>query len=1364
LIGRNLLPGSPEPLGLTLTEGGANVAVYSETAEKIELCLFDAIGAREIARLALPARTGPVFHGFVPGLKEGALYGFRAHGPWRPSEGLRFNPNKLLLDPHALALDGPIKLHESLFASSALDSAPFAPKAVAAAPQQATPKRRKIPWSETIIYELHVRGFTRALDSLPEAVRGTFAGLAHPVAIAHLKLLGVTTLEIMPCAAWIDERHLQAAGLTNYWGYNPVALMAPEPRLAPGVWREVRESVAALQAAGLEVLIDVVLNHSGESDKDGPTLCLRGLDNAVSYRLDPADRSRTIDDAGCGNILRLDHPATLRYAMDALRAWALYGGVDGFRFDLATTLARRAEGFNPHAPLLAAIAQDPALRDLKLIAEPWDIGPGGYQIGRFPAGWGEWNDNFRDAARKFWRGDAGMIGALATRLAGSADVFQNRKPPSRGVNFVTAHDGFTLADLVSYERKHNEANGEDNRDGTDANHSWNNGAEGETADENIRAARRRDQRNLLTLLLLARGTPMLSMGAELGQTQHGNNNAYAQDNASAWLDWHRADARLVACARALIALRKSTPAFTQDRFLTGAPQDGGLADVEWRGADGEILRDGQWHESERRFLAAFFHADGSRAGVLFNAAQEAAQFRLPQPREKYFWRRALDTLAEDGAADGACFDCGEILIVAPRASLVLIETPEDQAELLDETAAPETLDALARAAGLAPDWRDIAGTRHVAPDSTKRALLEAMGLGAATQREARASLKRLASERDRRILPHALVVREGETIEAPLALDAASVELEILDESGARRRIAPDALRREEKRACDGGFFIARIATLPPLPIGRYKLSLAGDPATLCHLTVAPRTCYWPEALDAGAAGISAQLYSLRRDGDQGVGDFTTLAELAEAAGRAGYATLGINPLHALFTQERERASPYHPSDRNFLDPISLDLDAFTETTGLPCPLDAETRALARALAETGAVDYPAVWALKSRALAAHFSAFERKAAAEPDFAPARDFEGFVAEGGARLRLFAAFEAMTRRGGSARERAEVEAFARDHANDLRAIFFEQWLCDRQLARAAARGKAAGLSLGLFRDLAVGAAPDGGEVLAEGDLFVQGVSVGAPPDPFAEGGQVWNLPPPNPLALARTGYHSFSGLLRANMRHAGALRIDHVMALARLFVVPDGAPAREGAYLAYPLDDLLGELALESRRAQCLVIGEDLGTVPNGFREKMAAANVLSYRVLFFERHGDDFAPPSAYPRKALACASTHDLPTLAGWRLGADIEEKAALGLISPEAARSESLRRRDDKARLLKALAAEGLMPDSSDPALVAAIHAFIAKADAALVLFQIDDLIGETTGVNLPGTDRERPNWRRKLARDATGALAAAPRPRQN
>ncbi len=466
-----------------------------------------------------------------------------------------------------------------------------------------------------------------------------------------------------------------------------------------------------------------------------------------------------------------------------------------------------------------------------------------------------------------------------------------------------------------------------------------------------------------------------------------------------------------------------------------------------------------------------------------------------------------------------------------------------------------------------------------------------------------------------------------------------------------------------------------------------------------------------------------------------------------EAAGKAGFAAVGLNPLHMLFARDRDRASPYHPSDRNYLDPIYLDLNALGDITGLPCALDAEEAAEARRLAEKDAVDYAGVWALKRQALARHFDAFEKVMRENPDAAPARDFAGFFAEGGERLRQFAYFES----------RADQDPAA------IGLHSFMQWLCERQLAAAVACGKDAGLWLGLYRDLAVGAAPDGGETWAEAELYLQGSSVGAPPDPFAEGGQVWSLPPPNPLAMAQTGYAAFAALLRANMRHAGALRIDHVMGLVRLFVVPDGAPALQGAYLAYPLDDLLGQLALESQRAKCLVVGEDLGTVPYGLREKLDAANVLSYRVLWFEREGQDFAPPAFYPRKAVACASTHDLPTLSGWWDGVDIAEKADLGLITLAVAEQDRLNRREDKLRLLKALQRERLLGDADPDAplgaeLVAALHAFLKRTPSVLAMLQIDDLLGERTAVNLPGTDRERPNWRRKLAGDAAAALGAA------
>jgi len=670
----SISPGSPEELGLVLTKEGGNFALYSESAAAVHFCLFDEED-KEMARLKLPGKSGPVFHGFIPGLNEGARYGLRVEGPCDPDHGLRHNPAKLLVDPYALALDRHAALHPSMFgfgASAEDDSAPYAPKALACKPQIAPPRpgARK-SWGETVIYELHVRGFTKLMPVIPEELRGTFAGLAHPAAIAYLRNLGVNTLELMPSAAWIDERHLPALGRTNYWGYNPIAFMAPDPRLAPGGWAEVRQSVAALQAAGFDVLLDVVLNHSGESDELGPTISLRGIDNEAYYRL-AYDRALYCNDAGCGNVLRFDHPAVIRLAMDSLRAWALYGGFDGFRYDLATTLARLEGGFDPYAPLLAAIEQDPVLRRLKMIAEPWDIGPGGYQLGAFPPRWSEWNDRFRDETRKFWRGDEGLVGALATGLAGSAPIFHPFGQPSKSVNFVVAHDGFTLADLVSYARKHNEANGEHNRDGTDANYSWNNGVEGPTDDPDILARRRRDQRNLLATLLLARGVPMLTMGAECGHSQNGNNNAYAQDNETAWLDWAKADKTLIAFVKKLIALRLDLPVLRRDAFLTGAPLDATqIPDAEWLSAEGTPMTETQWDDGDGRFLGLALYAENSRVLILFNAGEEIS-FPLPAPRSGENWRLILDSFGDLSAEHD--LSGAKSLVVEARSVKILMET------------------------------------------------------------------------------------------------------------------------------------------------------------------------------------------------------------------------------------------------------------------------------------------------------------------------------------------------------------------------------------------------------------------------------------------------------------------------------------------------------------------------------------------------------------------------------------------------------------------------------------------------------------------------------------------------------------------
>ncbi|HEY4041147.1 MAG TPA: glycogen debranching protein GlgX, partial [Rhodopila sp.] len=577
------MTGSPDVLGVTVVGDGIDVAVHAPDADAIAICLFDA-GDREIRRVRLPDRTGPVHHGHLAGVSAGTRYGLRAFGPWDPGNGHRFNSAKLLVDPWASTLDRPFRLHPLLFDREGPrpdDTAALMPKALIATPAADPVVNRPIfDWDRAVIYELHVRGFTMTHPDIPPAIRGTFAALGHPASIAHLTRLGITTVELMPSAAWVDERHLPPLNLSNYWGYNPVAFLAPDPRLAPGGWPEVRAAVDALHAAGLSVILDAVLNHSGESDELGPTLSLRGLDNAGYYRL-AADRSLYVNDAGCGNVLAMDRPVPLRLGMDALRAWALYGGMDGFRLDLAVTLCRRDSGFDRNAPLLSAIDQDPVLSRRVMIAEPWDIGPAGYQLGAFPPRWGEWNDRFRNAVRRFWRGDGGMIGELATRVAGSADVFAPR-PVSRSVNYIIAHDGFTLGDLVSYETKRNWANGEDSRDGSNDNLSWNNGAEGASTDASIMASRTRDRRALLGTLLLSRGTPMLSMGDELGRTQGGNNNAYAQDNAGSWIDWLSADAGLVDFTTALIAQRRALAVLFGGEGLTGRPVDeAALPDVCW---------------------------------------------------------------------------------------------------------------------------------------------------------------------------------------------------------------------------------------------------------------------------------------------------------------------------------------------------------------------------------------------------------------------------------------------------------------------------------------------------------------------------------------------------------------------------------------------------------------------------------------------------------------------------------------------------------------------------------------------------------------------------------------------------------------
>ncbi|MFQ5624229.1 MAG: glycogen debranching protein GlgX [Paracoccaceae bacterium] len=671
-----LTAGSPVRLGAHFDGDGTNFAVFSENATKLELCLFSADGTRETARIALPEKTGPVWHGYAPGLRPGALYGFRAHGAYAPGRGHRFNPNKLLLDPYARQLSGAWRHGPALLgydpaspdadlSFSTTDSAPHAAKSVVGHPApRPSDDRPHTPWEETLIYEAHPKGLTMQHPAIPSAIRGTYEALASDPILDHLHGLGVTAIELLPVHAFLDEAFLQNLGLTNYWGYNTIGFFTPEPRyFGPAGLQGFRHMVRRFHAAGIEVILDVVYNHTAEGDHLGPTLSFRGLDNASYYRLAPDDRRHYVNDTGCGNTLNLSHPFVLRMVLDSLRFWAGEMGVDGFRFDLATTLARRDHGFDPQGGFLDALRQDPLLASVKQIAEPWDVGPGGYRLGEFPPPFAEWNDSFRDAARKFWRGDAHSARGLAARLLGSADLFdRNGRRAWSSVNLITAHDGFTLSDLTSYAHTRNEANGEANHDGHRANFSDNCGAEGPTGDPIVLARRARRARNLLATLFLAQGTPMLLAGDETGNSQSGNNNAYCQDNPTGWLDRKNPDDALCGFVRRLSAFRRAHPSLRQSRFLHGSAAPGdGLPDVEWRAPAGGPP---DWDDPALACLCLLvrpcaetpdYERGEDTVFMVLNGGDREAAVTLPALPGKGAWRRALDTAAADGfpAAEAA---------------------------------------------------------------------------------------------------------------------------------------------------------------------------------------------------------------------------------------------------------------------------------------------------------------------------------------------------------------------------------------------------------------------------------------------------------------------------------------------------------------------------------------------------------------------------------------------------------------------------------------------------------------------------------------------------------------------------------------
>jgi isoamylase len=667
-------PGEPYPRGATWDGEGVNFALFAANAASVELCIFDASGKHELQRIEVRERTDEVWHCYLPEARPGTLYGYRVHGPYDPERGHRFNPHKLLIEPYAKHIQGPLHWSDAHFgyrvgnakedlSFDKRDSAPGTPKCRVIDPAFTWGDDRppRTPWHDTVIYEAHVRGLTLLHPGVPKHLRGTYAGVATAPVVEHLLRLGVTAIELMPVHSFVDDHHLLSKGLHNYWGYNSIGFFAPELRYShTGRISEFKTMVKTLHSAGIEVILDVVYNHTAEGNQMGPTLSFRGIDNASYYRLLPENPRYYMDFTGTGNTLNLQHPRVLQLLMDSLRYWVLEMHVDGFRFDLASALARELFDVDRLGSFFDTIGQDPALSQVKLIAEPWDIGSGGYQVGNFPPGWNEWNDKYRDTMRSYWKGDGGLIGDFARRFTGSADLYEaNGRKPHASINFITAHDGFTLRDLVSYNEKHNEANAEDNRDGNNDNRSWNCGVEGPSQDPEVTALRARQKRNLLATLLFSQGVPMVLAGDELGHTQQGNNNAYCQDNRTSWLDWDLSEesAAFLEFAARVIAMRRKHPVFSRRRFLQrDAITADGLKEIIWLNPDGHEMSVEKWNEHFARCLgvylsgAAMERSDGRGRPVkdnnfllLFNAHHEIIPFKMPDFLQDKAWWTELDT-------------------------------------------------------------------------------------------------------------------------------------------------------------------------------------------------------------------------------------------------------------------------------------------------------------------------------------------------------------------------------------------------------------------------------------------------------------------------------------------------------------------------------------------------------------------------------------------------------------------------------------------------------------------------------------------------------------------------------------------------
>lgn len=1248
--------GSPTPLGTDIRSDGVNFALFSDHAERVTVCLFSKDGLTETAHADLKKNDDGIWHGFVKGLKTGQLYGYRVDGPYKPSEGHRFNANKLLIDPYAKMLFGDFIQHDALFgydvnspekdlSFDTRDSAPYMPKCIVGAPEfnWEGDVKPNTDWSDTILYEAHIKGFSKQHPDIDESLRGTLSAFSEPTLIDYLKTLGVNAIELLPAQSFFSEPRLTDEGLTNYWGYNPVNYFAlHNAYLGPNGKTAFQQAVKALHAAGIEVILDVVYNHTAESWELGPTLSYRGIDNKNYYRLQDNPRYY-VNDTGCGNTFNITHPRVLELTMASLRYWAVDMKVDGFRFDLASTLGRNPVKFDKESNFFKEIQNDSILRDCKLIAEPWDIGSGGYVLGGFPKGWTEWNDKFRDTVRSFWRNDEGAHRSMAGKLLGSAKQFDHSgKPALSSVNFITSHDGFTLEDTVSYNHKHNHANLEENRDGHGHNLSDNMGYEGTSNDPDILKARHRRKKNMLATLMLSQGVPMLLAGDEFGHTQMGNNNAYCQDNELTWLNWDHADNALQDFTTALIALRRTYPHFSQEKFLHGDTINSlGAKSIEWVAPTGYALNDDDWNSQYLDCFGVLLNIENHDSIlIIFNKGQ-AQKFEIRLDT----WECLLssgDTLFKDDFIP-------EHSVSVFKYSGVFISPKLHQ----------NGIKTRAQSAGIEQSFRDITGYVHTTESKTNFAFLK--------------SMNRLSDNDEQ------LRSIQADTVDLPDVYGS-----QILEDNGK----------------------------------------------------------VW---------GITCALYGLVSERNQGIGDFEDLAQLCEIMASKGADFIGINPVHALFPSAPHLYAPYSASSREFLNVMHIAVDK------IPCASDLIE--INRETHNSEVVDYEFVYKTKHIEFEKAFKAFKTKSKSDKDVKAYTQFKNDRGDALYRHALFdTIFETLPREKQTYEgwknfseslqnpNSAIAKTFAKKHANRIEYYTFLQWVADCQLRDAQLRAEKAGMSIGLYIDFAVGVVPGGSDAWRHKKAFAKGISLGAPGDMANPDGQKWNLLPLDPTKLISLNFEPYQSALRHTMSIGGAVRIDHILGLSRAFWIPSSGGA--GAYVKYPFDTLVSMIANLSNSENCIVFGEDLGTVPDGFREKMTSRKLMGCNVMLFERDSNgQIEPPDAMRGMTMAAFSNHDFPTLRGFWEGKDFEWREKLSIGSdPDQLRYERDRRQFDKSVLANMAGLSGAENSNMNTNLMAKLMGMLARSNALAVSVQLDDLLLEPLQANVPGTTNEQPNWKRK------------------